>query len=83
MIPNDLTSNDVYDSNGVVIDKEENYRAKRYEQLGGGKVISIDDVTVDSLTDSIYKVVHCKPTTFDMNGAKFVKEFFNGTNTVH
>mgnify|MGYP002015943426 CR=1 FL=1 len=57
MIPNELTSNDVYDNNGVIIDKEEHYRAKRYEEIGGGKVLLIDDVTIDSLTDTIYKVI--------------------------
>ncbi len=83
MIPNELTSNDVYDNNGVIIDKEEHYRAKRYEEIGGGKVLLIDDVTIDSLTDTIYKVINKKPISFDMNGAKFVREFFNRADTVH
>lgn len=84
MIPNPIHENStpIYDTKGNIIDREESYRAKRYEEFDFGRTIMYDDLTTDKLEHVIEESRKLKPKQFDMNGKSFIKNIFNGESDV-
>ena len=75
MIPNhrDVNSTPIYNSKGEIVNREEQYRAEKYESLDNGRVLMYDSLNVGTLDVSIQEARKLKPKSFSMNGKQFIR----------
>ena len=79
MIPNEIQENStpIYDEDGEIVNREQRYRAEKYEEINNGKILSYDNLNVATLMYAIEDAKQLKPKRLNMNGSNFVKTLFN------